>query len=81
MQKNLGLNAAAEGKYYGTGYSIDYLYRVSPRVQYHVGKMMFATEFEYTVAAYGIPTSKDIVENAKETANLRVLFGAFFYFF
>jgi hypothetical protein len=78
--KNLGLNEAAEGKYYGTGYTIDYLYRFSPRIQYHVGKMMFATELEYTVAAYGNPTVKDKVENAKETGNLRVLLGVFYFF-
>jgi len=78
--KNLGLQEKTTGNIYMTGYNIDYLYRISPRVQLHLGKMMFATELEYTVAAYGMPDLKGIIENAEETGNMRVLLGVFYFF-
>jgi hypothetical protein len=78
--KNLGLTESARGQYYGTGVDISYLYRISPRIQYHTGKMMFATEFEYTVAAYGTPDNMGEIEDSSETGNLRVLLAVFYFF-
>ncbi len=78
--KNLGFTSASQGTFYGLGYDIDYLYRISPRVELHLGKMMFATEFEYTAAAYGNPDLKGIIKKAEETGNLRVLVGVFYFF-
>lgn len=78
--KNLGSNDNITGRYYSRGNDIDYIYRISPRVIYIAGKMQFATELEFTSAAYGNIDSKGKVYNAKEVNNLRILFAAILNF-
>ncbi|MCK4360696.1 MAG: hypothetical protein KAV70_03045, partial [Bacteroidales bacterium] len=51
--KNLGAGENVSGPYYSRGANIAYVYRVSPRIIFNSGKMRFAGEVEYTVAAYG----------------------------
>lgn len=77
---NLGYEGQAMGQYYGLGRDIDYLYRVSPRVQWFSGRVMLGLEFEYTVAAYGDVGTNGKVQNAKEVGNLRCLAAAFYFF-
>ena len=65
-----------EHEFYGLGNSIDYLYRISPRIQFHSNKFMWATEFEYTVASYFDQNQV----NSSEIGNLRILTGLFYFF-
>jgi len=78
--QNLGSTDEIKGAVYGRGADIDYVYRISPRVIFNAGKFRIAPEIEYTVAAYGTPDSKGIVEDAKEVGNFRVLLGVFYFF-
>jgi len=78
--KNLGAAVPVEGKSYGRGIDIGYVYRIGPRLVYWAGKLMLALELEYTVAAYGTPDTRLLVRNTKEYANLRTLLGAFYFF-
>jgi len=78
--KNIGATSEVVGPYYSRGSDIQYLYRVSPRVVLRISKFKFATELEYTAAGYGTTTSTGTVINPTEVANLRILFGTFYYF-
>lgn len=78
--KNLGAGEVIIGPAYARGSNIDYLYRISPRILFNVGKFRFATELEYTVAAYGTVSDKGFVLNPKEVGNLRVLMGVYYFF-
>jgi hypothetical protein len=80
--KNLGAPDNLAGPSYGRGTDIDNLLRIAPRVVWNTGKLRFATEFEYTVAAYGTPnrSNKGKVENVQTSANARVLAAAYYFF-
>ncbi|MCF8369213.1 MAG: hypothetical protein K9G76_09235 [Bacteroidales bacterium] len=78
--QNMGANDDITGANYSRGSDIKYLYRISPRLVYNSGKFRIAPEIEYTVAAYGTPDNKGIVENINEVGNFRLLIG-FYYFF
>ena len=78
--KNLGANADVTGPYYSRGSNIDYLYRVAPRLILTVNKLKFASELDYTVAAYGKTTGKGLVSDSKEVGNLRILVGVYYSF-
>ncbi len=65
---------------YLRGSDIEYVYRVSPRLIYNTGRVRFAGEIEYTVAAYGQPDPKGIVQNSEEVGNLRFLFATYIFF-
>ncbi len=90
INENDMLNPAVTGPYYsrgkdvsGKGYNNDdigYMYRISPRFIYNVGKFRLAPEIEYTVAGYGNANGKDIVENIKEIGNFRFLVGVYYFF-
>ena len=80
--KNLGADDNLTGALYGRGTDIDQLFRISPRVVWNIGKVRFASEFEYTSAAYGTPNglNKGKVENVKTVANARLLLAAYYFF-
>ncbi len=78
--KNYGSEDKIVGNYYSRGQDIDYLYRLSPRIAYKIGKNQIAAEIEYTVAAYGQNDNMGKVINSKEVANLRLLLAAYIYF-
>jgi hypothetical protein len=80
FQKNLGSDNDILGANYSRGSDIDYVYRISPRVIYNVGKFRIAPEIEYTVAAYGDKEIKGTVKNAETVGNVRVLLGVYFFF-
>jgi hypothetical protein len=65
---------------YARGSNVDYLYRISPRVQYTFKQIRFALEFEYTTAAYGAPDNKAKVNDSSEISNHRLLFAAYYLF-
>lgn len=94
-EKNLGSakniqNWNSNTTYYSRSPEIAYLYRVSPRIQYTIGKTQFAIEGEYTTAAYGnkrnslgvVQDQSDEYPTAKitEVSNIRIL-GAMVYNF
>lgn len=68
------------GDIYARGANIDYVYRVAPRLIFNSGKMRFAGEIEYTVAAYGTTQDDLTVANSKEVGNLRFLMGVYYFF-
>jgi hypothetical protein len=86
--KNKGIDGdrLAGGKIYSRGVSrdylssIDYVYRISPRLVFNSGKMRFAGEIEYTVAGYGETQSNLTVADAKSVKNLRLLIGVYYFF-
>ncbi len=87
-------NNNIRGPIYARGYDtkhntyIDYVYRVSPRVIYNVGKMRFAGEVEYTTVGYGYDDNENydaidkhaIVNNPKDISNLRILLAVYYFF-
>ncbi|NOX45825.1 MAG: hypothetical protein GXO89_02480 [Chlorobi bacterium] len=87
--KNQGANDTIVGANYSRGSTIDYSYRVSPRVIYNNGKFRVAPEIEYTVAAYAT-TDKDtgmlnrdakgVITDSKEIGNFRFLIGVYYFF-
>ena len=80
FSKNLGVGEVVTGPYYARGTDIDYLWRVSPRVEYNIQRLRFAGEVEYTVAGYGTRTSKGYVSNPTAVGNLRLLLAIFYFF-
>jgi hypothetical protein len=68
--------------YYGRGYNISSLYRVSPRIAYKKDNYRIALEIEYTTAEYGNndPKDKNLVIDSYTVSNLRGLL-AFYLFF
>lgn len=65
---------------YSRGSNIDYVYRVAPRLIFNSGKMRFAGEIEYTVAAYGVGQPDLTVVNSETVGNLRFLMGVYYFF-
>lgn len=80
FSKNLGAGTEVNGPYYSRGADIDYLYRIAPRLILIIKKLKFASEVDYTVAAYGTTNKKGSVSDSKEVGNLRVLLGVYYYF-
>jgi hypothetical protein len=66
--------------YYSRGADIAYIYRIAPRLIYNPGRLRFAAEVEYTVAAYGKPDDFGVVQNAEEVGNFRFLLGTYIFF-
>ncbi|MCD4736042.1 MAG: hypothetical protein K8R53_08370 [Bacteroidales bacterium] len=78
--QNLGSNDSITGSYYSRGDKIKYAYRIAPRLTYSIKKFRVAPEIEYTVAAYGTPDIKGVVNDTKEVGNFRFLIGVYYFF-
>lgn len=66
---------------YGFGHTIDFLYRVSPRLVFNAGKLRLALEGEYTSAAFGKNYNlKWQPESVTEVDNYRILTSIGYYF-
>jgi hypothetical protein len=78
--KNLGTGVEVTGPFYSRGATIDYLYRISPRIAFQAKKLKIAAELEYTVAAYGTTTGKGLVSSPHEVGNVRALVGVTYFF-
>lgn len=78
--QNMGSNDSIAGEYYSRSKNIKYAYRLAPRLIYNSGKFRVAPEIEYTVAAYGTPDEKGVVQDSKEIANFRFLIGVYYFF-
>jgi len=92
FSKNLGFDDnILNGTNYYTRYfyqinneniTLDYLYRVSPRIQWNIRKVRLASEFEWTSAKFGTIDNNDKgkVKNLKEANNLRILLACYIFF-
>jgi hypothetical protein len=80
--KNMGSSDIINtGTFYSRGSNIAYVYRISPRLIYNVGKFRIAPELDYTVAAYGKSIGTDgIPLNTKDIGNFRFLLGVYYFF-
>jgi hypothetical protein len=78
--RNLGASNDVYGTKYMRGPSIDAIFRVAPRFLLNSGTTRFATEVEYTAASYGSPQKDASVKDGKYVGNLRILFGAYYFF-
>jgi len=79
--KNLGADEQILPEYkFGARSDIDYIYRVSPRIIYNVGKLRFALELEYTTAAFGEINVNGTIDDGVPVSNLRTLIGAYYFF-
>jgi len=90
--KNMGAPDSISGKFYGRGLDaaayVNYIYRISPRLVYTIGKFRIAPEIEYTVAAFATKDdldhlyidSKGKVIRSKEIPNYRFLIGVYYLF-
>ena len=79
---SLGTKDPVVGSWYARAPEIKYMYRISPHIFYNINNWQFATEFEYTSAAFGDieAGSKGKVINLGEVANLRTNLLVCFYF-
>ena len=79
---SLGTLDNVVGAWYARASDIKYMYRISPHLFYHMSNWLFATEFEYTVAAFGDVRNdqKAKIVNASEVANFRTNLMVCFYF-
>lgn len=81
-------NLNASGDYYSLSYArgenIDYIFRVSPRVQFTSGKVTFTLEHMMTGAAYGtldaVNAEYKFTDTESPTINHRILLGARYKF-
>jgi len=78
--KGFGSNDAITGAVYARDADIAYVYRLSPMLSYINGKLLLATEVEFTTAAYGHPDSHYKVYDAKPVTNTRISFSIGYFF-
>ncbi len=78
--KGMGAKDAITGPVYARDADIAYVYRVAPMISYTRGKLILASEFEITTAAYGKPDPNYNVQDALPVNNTRISFSAGYYF-
>jgi len=78
--KGFGAVEQITGAVYARDADIAYVYRFAPMLSYINGKLLLATEFEVTTAAYGIPDAKYKVQDASPVTNTRISFSAGYFF-
>ena len=79
---SLGTLDNVTGPWFARGNEIKYMYRISPHIFYNMNNWQFATEVEYTVAAFGEIQNeqKAKIVNAKEVGNFRTNVLICFFF-
>ncbi len=70
--KNFGTYRPAQPLFFGRGENIAEAWRTAPRLGYANGPLSLNMEWEYTIAAYGTPNEKFLVENLSYVGNLRL---------
>jgi hypothetical protein len=78
--KGFGSKDKIVGPVYARDPDIAYVYRVSPMVSYTKGKLVLASEVEFTTAAYGITDSFYKVSESKPVSNARFSFSIGYFF-
>ena len=67
--------------FFARGRTIDYVYRVSPRVVFISGKMKMGLEGDYSVAGYGTSVnSLGEVQGVKAVSNIRLTYSVYYIF-
>ena len=79
IQSIVDTDGNVEKTIYGTGTDLNYVFRVSPRIQWIVKNFTFAVELEYTRAAYGTIDCDGDVINTVPVGNTRILVSLFYY--
>ena len=79
---SLGTLDNVVGAWFARAGDMKYMYRISPHLFYNVNNWQFATEFEYTAAAFGEiqNNQKAKIVNAAEVANFRTNLVVCFFF-
>ena len=79
---SLGTLDNVAGAWYARAHDIQYMYRISPHIFYNINNWQFATEVEYTVAAFGEVRNdqKAKIVNASEVSNFRTSLMIYFFF-
>ena len=79
---SLGTLENVASAWYARAHDIKYMNRISPHLFYNVSNWQFATEFEYTAAAFGEVQNnqKAKITNAATVANFRTNLQLRFYF-
>lgn len=77
-----GFSAVVSGIGAGAGArTINYIYRVAPRLEYVLNKLKFGLEFEYSMAEWGDADNRGrAVANLSDVANSRIIFATTFNF-
>ena len=78
--QNLGTNRVASNRFYGRGDAIDYVYRLSPRLQYNAMPLQFLAEIEYTTVAYGQHDQNYKTITSEPVSNFRFQLAAVYNF-
>jgi len=78
--KGFGATDEITGAMYARDANIAYVYRIAPMLSYSNGKLLLATEFEFTTAAYGSPDAHFKVLDSSPVTNTRISFSAGYYF-
>jgi len=81
--KNNGFDDPVGGEIYGLAPTMDYAFRISPRIGWFSGNMTLGTEFEYTLAQYGaLAANKMDIDTSgiNSVSNFRVLVSAIYGF-
>lgn len=78
--RNLGADESYNGTQYSRTGNIDYIYRVSPRLQFNFEKFRIALETEITAAAYGTIDNFTKVINTRRITNIRGLVASYLFF-
>jgi hypothetical protein len=78
--KGLGANDVITGAVYARDPDIAYVYRIAPMLSYINGKLLLATELEFTTAAYGKTDTNYKVYDASPVTNTRISFSAGYFF-
>lgn len=69
-----------ERRIFGRGTDLDYVFRISPRIQWIVNNFMFGVELEYTRAGYGtIDDCNGKVIDLEPVSNTRLLVTLYYY--
>jgi len=78
--KGIGSHDAITGAVYARDADIAYVYRLAPMLSYINGKLLLATEFEITTAAYGRNDANYKVIDAIPVSNTRISISAGYFF-
>jgi hypothetical protein len=78
--KGFGSKDAITGPVYARDADVKYLYRLSPSISYTKGKLVIATECEYTTAAYGKNDEYYKVIDSSPVVNTRIILSVAYSF-
>jgi hypothetical protein len=78
--KGFGAKEVITGAIYARDADVECVYRLAPMLSYIHGKLLLATELEFTTAAYGKPDDHYKVIDPIPVTNVRISFSAGYFF-